>query len=196
MDRETELALIQRLSGGDSDAFDTVYDEYRARLYSFLVRLSRRRDLAEDLLEETWLRLVEHAGRLRPDTRLGPWLFTVARNLYFSYCRSRLVEDQRVAGLMGLGSCAGARPSPFEETAAGELERRLERALQTMPPPYREVLLLSLVEEMTPADMAIACGVTPEALRQRLSRARAMLARELEGAGVRRKSRALQEVTV
>lgn len=196
MDRETELALIQRLSRGDSDAFDTVYDEYRARLYSFLVRLSRRRDLAEDLLEETWLRLVEHAGRLRPDTRLGPWLFTVARNLYFSYCRSRLVEDQRVAGLMGLGSCAGARPSPFEETAAGELERRLERALQTMPPLYREVLLLSLVEEMTPADMAIACGVTPEALRQRLSRARAMLARELEGAGVRRKSRALQEVTV
>ena len=196
MDRETELALIRRLSGGDSDAFDTVYDEYRARLYSFLIRLSRRRDLAEDLLEETWLRLVEHAGRLRPDTRLGPWLFTVARNLYFSYCRSRLVEDQRVAGLMGLGSCAGARPSPFEETAAGELELRLERALQTMPPLYREVLLLSLVEEMTPADMAIACGVTPEALRQRLSRARAMLARELEGAGVRRKSRALQEVTV
>ena len=196
MDRETELALIRRLSGGDSDAFDTVYDEYRARLYSFLIRLSRRRDLAEDLLEETWLRLVEHAGRLRPDTRLGPWLFTVARNLYFSYCRSRLVEDQRVAGLMGLGSCAGARPSPFEETAAGELELRLERALQTMPPVYREVLLLSLVEEMTPADMAIACGVTPEALRQRLSRARAMLARELEGAGVRRKSRALQEVTV
>jgi RNA polymerase sigma-70 factor (ECF subfamily) len=196
MDRETELALIRRLSGGDSDAFDTVYDEYRARLYSFLIRLSRRRDLAEDLLEETWLRLVEHAGRLRPDTRLGPWLFTVARNLYFSYCRSRLVEDQRVAGLMGLGSWTGARPSPFEETAAGELELRLERALQTMPPLYREVLLLSLVEEMTPADMAIACGVTPEALRQRLSRARALLARELEGAGSRQKRSSSQEVTV
>jgi RNA polymerase sigma factor (sigma-70 family) len=196
MDRETELALIRRLVDGDADAFDAVYDEYRARLYSFLVRLSRRRDLAEDLLEETWLRLVEHAGRLKPDTRLGPWLFTVARNLYFSYCRSRAVEDERVAGLMGLWSTTGARPSPFEEAAACELEHRIEHALQAMPPLYREVLLLSLVEEMTPAEMAIACGVTPEALRQRLSRARAMLVRALEGAGAGRRSPALLEVTL
>ena len=196
MDRETELALVRRLGDGDSAAFDAVYDEYRARLFSFLVRLSRRRDVAEDLLEETWLRLVEHACRLKPDTKLGPWLFTVARNLYFSYCRSRAVEAERAAGLMGLWSTAVARPSPFEEAAAGELERRVERALPAMPPHYREVLLLSLVEEMTPAEMAIVCGVTPEALRQRLLRARATLAQELAVAGVRRRSPALREVTV
>jgi RNA polymerase sigma-70 factor (ECF subfamily) len=196
MDRETEVALVRRLGDGDAAAFDAVYGEYRARLYSFLVRLSRRREVAEDLLEETWLRLVEHAGRLKPDTQLGPWLFTVARNLYFSYCRSRTVEDERVAGLMGLWSTAVARPSPFEEAAAAELERRVEQALTVMPLHYREVLLLSLVEEMTPAEMAIVCGVTPEALRQRLLRARAMLARELEVAEVRRRSPALREVTV
>jgi RNA polymerase sigma-70 factor (ECF subfamily) len=196
MDRKTELTLVRRLGDGDTAAFDAVYDQYRARLYSFLVRLSRRRDVAEDLLEETWLRLVEHAGRLKPDTRLGPWLFTVARNLYFSYCRSRTVEDERVAGLMGLWSTEVVRASPFEEAAAGELERRVERALPAMPPHYREVLLLSLVEELTPAEMANVCGVTPEALRQRLSRARAMLAQELEVAGVRRRNPALREVTV
>ena len=89
-----------------------------------------------------------------------------------------------------------ARPSPFEEAAAGELERRVERALTAMPPHYREVLLLSFVEEMTPAEMAILCGVTPEALRQRLLRARAMLAQELEVAGVRRRGPALREVIV
>jgi RNA polymerase sigma-70 factor (ECF subfamily) len=196
MDRETELVSIRRLGDGDPAAFDALYDEYRARLYSFLVRLSRRHDVAEDLLEETWLRLVEHACRLKPDTHLGPWLFTVARNLYFSYCRSRAVEDERVAGLMGLWSTAVARPSPFEEAAADELERRVERALSSMPPHYREVLLLSLVEEMTPAEIAIVCGVTPEALRQRLLRARATLAQELGVEGVRRRSPALREVTV
>jgi RNA polymerase sigma-70 factor (ECF subfamily) len=196
MDRETELAFVRRLGDGDAAAFDAVYDEYRARIYSFLVRLSHRRDVAEDLLEETWLRLVKHASRLKPDTQLGPWLFTVARNLYFSYCRSRAVEHQSVAGIMGLWATAEARPSPFEEAAAGELERRIERALPAMPPQYREVLLLSLVEEMTPAEMAIVCGVTPEALRQRLLRARAMLAQELEVAGVRRRSPTLREVTV
>jgi len=196
MDRETELALVKRLVDGDVAAFDAVYDEYRARIHSFLVRLCRRRDVAEDLLEETWLRLVEHAGRLKPDTRLGPWLFTVARNLYYSYCRSRAVEHESVAGLMGLWSTATARPSPFEEAAVGELDRRVERALSAMPPHYREVLLLSLVEEMTPAEMAIACGVTPEALRQRLSRARTMLKQKLEVAGVRPRIPALREVTV
>jgi len=184
------------LGGGDLAAFDALYDEYRARLYGFLVRLSRRHDVAEDLLEETWLRLVEHACQLKPDTHLGPWLFTVARNLYFSYCRSRAVEDDRVAGLMGLWSTAVARPSPFEEAAAVEFERRVERALSSMPLHYREVLLLSLVEEMTPAEMAIVCGVTPEALRQRLLRARDMLARELGVEGVRRRGPKLREVAV
>ena len=82
VERETELALVEGLRGGDARAFDAVYDAYGARLFTFLARLSRRRDLAEDLAEETWLRLVAHAPKLRPDTRLGPWLFAVARNLY------------------------------------------------------------------------------------------------------------------
>jgi RNA polymerase sigma-70 factor (ECF subfamily) len=97
---------------------------------------------------------------------------------------------------MGLWLTAEARPSPFEEAAAGELEDRVERALAAMPPSYREVLLLSLEAEMTPAEMAIVCGVTPEALRQRLLRARAMLKQELKFAAVRPKNPALREVIV
>ena len=80
MDRETELVLVARLRAGDPDAFDAVHDGFNARLFNFLARLSRRRDVAEDLLEETWLRLVARAAHLQPDTRLGPWLFTVARS--------------------------------------------------------------------------------------------------------------------
>src|SRR5690242_7180313 len=85
VERETELALVARLRQGDADAFDEVYAAFNARLFTFLVRLSRRRDVAEDLLEETWLRLVKHARRLRPDTRLAAWLFTVARHLWVSF---------------------------------------------------------------------------------------------------------------
>lgn len=75
MDREAELALVGRIRDGDAAAFDIVYEEYRSRLFSFLARLSRSRDVAEDLAEETWLRLVASSGRLQPDTRLGPWPF-------------------------------------------------------------------------------------------------------------------------
>ena len=129
VERDTELALVARLRRGDPDAFDDVYAAFNTRLLTFLVRLSRRRDVAEDLLEETWLRLVKHAQRLRPDTRLGPWLFTVARNLHVSYNRSRMLEDSAAASLMALWPFSLERSSPFEAAAASELERRIERAL-------------------------------------------------------------------
>jgi len=183
MDRDTELALVAGLRAGEAAAFDAVYDAYRARLYAFLARLSRRRDTAEDLVEETWLRLVASAPRLAPDTRLGPWLFTVARNLYFSACRSRLIEETFTGGLIDLWPVAGRQPSPFEAAAANELEGRLERALAAVPASAREVLLLVGVEGLTPSEAAAVCGVTPEALRQRLARARALLSRELDATG-------------
>ena len=111
-----DVDLVERLKSRDTAAFDVVYDRFNTRLYTFLVRLSRDRDRAQDLLEETWLRLVAHADRLRPDTRLGPWLFTVARNLYLSDCRGRVLEQSEEAIL----SQPSPAPSPFEETAANE----------------------------------------------------------------------------
>ena len=175
MERETELALVRRLREGDPGAFDAVYAEYHARLFNFLARLSRRRDVAEDLLEETWLRLVASGGRLQADTRLGPWLYTVARNLFYSYNRSRQIDESCAAGLIGLWPAGTRQPSPFEEAAARELERRVERALASLPARDREVLLLVGVEGLAPAEAATVCGVTAETMRQRLSRARARL---------------------
>jgi RNA polymerase sigma-70 factor (ECF subfamily) len=121
MDRDTELALVARLRAGDRAAFDAVYTTFNDRLFTFLLRLSCRRDVAEDLLEETWLRLVRHAARIQPDTTLGPWLFTVARNLHVSYLRSRMLEDSASADLVGLWPYGVHRSSPFAETAAPEL---------------------------------------------------------------------------
>jgi RNA polymerase sigma-70 factor (ECF subfamily) len=180
MDRSDELALVERLRQGDGAAFDEVHAAFNTRLFTFLVRQSRRRDVAEDLLEDTWLRLVSHAHRLRPDTRLGPWLFTVARNLHVSYARSRLLEDAATESLMALWPVSLERSSPFEDAAASELERRIERALAALPAASREVLLLVAVAGLDPADAADVCGTTPEALRQRLHRARTALAQALD----------------
>ena len=180
MDRESELDLVVRLRTGDPSAFDAVYDWLNRPLFNFLARLSRRRDVAEDLLEETWLRFVARAPALRSDTRLRPWLFTVARNLYVSYRRSRLVEDSHVAGLMGLWPFGLPGRSPFELAAATESERRLEAALAALPVAYREAVLLIAVEGLSRAEAAAACGISSEAMRQRLSRGRALLARRLD----------------
>ena len=180
MDRDTELSLVEGLRRGDPDAFDAVYEAYRARVFGFLVRLSRSRTVAEDLLDETWLRLVSKARVLRADTSLLPWLFTVARNLYWTYRRSCLLEEAWDPAALALWPSPEASASPFEAAARGELQRRLERALAQLSPQHREVLLLVGLEGLTPGEAAGVCGVTPEALRQRLSRARAALAQALD----------------
>jgi RNA polymerase sigma-70 factor (ECF subfamily) len=180
MDREIELALVRRLGDGDTAAFDAIFEQFHVRLLTFLVRLCRSRDVAEDLAEETWLRLVGHAHRLRPDTRLLPWLFTVARNLHVSYRRSRSLETSCTDSLIGLWPSGSPQPSPFEETAASELEARLETALADLPERLREAVLLVAVEGVAPVEAAAICGVSPEAMRQRVSRGRALLAEMLD----------------
>ena len=179
VDRDSELALVGRVREGDVTAFDAVHAMFNARLFGFLARLTRNRAVAEDLLEETWLRFVAHARRLEADTRLGPWLFTVARNLHVSYCRSRSLDERSTADGIGLWPAA-LLDSPFELAVGNELQQRIETALASLPVSFREVLLLVGVEELRPAEAALVCGVSQEALRQRLKRARALLAERLD----------------
>jgi len=178
MDRELELALVERVRAGDTAAFDAIHAAFNPRLYGFLARLTRSRDVAEDLLEDTWLRFVSHADQLRPDTRLAPWLFTVARNLHITWCRARAVETRTTASL-DLWPAPAAGASPFEQAATSELERRIEHALASLSVDAREVLLLVGAEGMTPSEAAAVCGISPEAMRQRLKRARAALSERL-----------------
>jgi RNA polymerase sigma-70 factor (ECF subfamily) len=182
MDHDSELELVRRVRGGDTSAFDVVHAMFNARLFGFLARLAGKRDVAEELVEEMWLRFVTHADRLQPDSRLGPWLFTVARNLHVSYCRSRAVELSYADA--GLTLWPASEPaSPFEYAVGQEFEQRLEAAMAGLPVLFREVLLLVGVEGLRPAEAAAVCGISPEALRQRLKRARALLQRRLEESG-------------
>ena len=182
VDRDSELALVARLKQRDEGAFDEVYAAFHARIFNFLARLARNRDVAEDLAEETWLRVVANAPRLRDDTRLAPWLFTIARNLFASYCRSRALDYDAMSSPI-LWPAQPPEPSPFEAASATELQKRVEVALATLPGTYREALLLVAQEGMTPAEAAAVCGIRGEAMRQRLSRARAMLAHVLDNPG-------------
>jgi RNA polymerase sigma factor (sigma-70 family) len=179
MEQGDERALVARLRAGDTAAFDEVYERYRPRLFAFLLRMTRNRMLAEDLLDDTWLRLVAHASGLLPDTRVGPWLFTVTRTRYWNHRRDARVEEASAPELLTLWPSPAPWPSPFDLAAAGELERRVELALSRLSPRYREVILLVAHEGLTPGEAAVVCGITPEAVRQRLSRARAVLADRL-----------------
>jgi RNA polymerase sigma-70 factor (ECF subfamily) len=180
MDRATELELVGRLRRGDPAAFDEVYALYRARLYSFLRRLTGRRELAEDLSQETWLRLADRAVDLREDTVLSAWLFTVARNLAASYWRSRWLDGPLVSNIDDLDPPDDPAVSPERLAEATDDRRVLEASLAALAPTDREVLLLVGAEGLSPAEAAAVCGLKPGTLRKRLERARARLSAALD----------------
>jgi RNA polymerase sigma-70 factor (ECF subfamily) len=186
VDGSTDAELVAGLRAADPAAFDVAYARFRPALFAFLVRLCGKRWLAEDLLQETWLRLARNATELPADTRLRPWLFTVARNLFLSHRRWALLDADR---LRELGLWPGDRieaQTPLERVALSEAQRRLERALARLSLEHREVLLLCAVEQLEPSEAAEVLGIKAEALRQRLSRARGILRKELEEKSVKR----------
>ena len=176
----TDAALVAGLIRREPRAFTVAYERYQVRIYSFLVRLCGRRDLADDLFQETFLQLSRHAAQLRPDTELGAWLFTVARNRYRSHHRTSLFRRLRLqlaelGGNLGRLGSTEVPVTPFEYAAGSDLGQKLEQALAQLGDAQREVLLLVGVEGLDQERAAAVLGLTPAALRQRLSRARAQV---------------------
>lgn len=176
-----EAAWLAQLRQGDKQAFTRIYERYRVRLYSFLLRLCGRRDQADDLLQDTFVQLARHASRLHPQTQLAPWLYTVARNRYRSQRRTAV---SRLAQLRDwfFGSSVQSLPlagSPLQSASQRQEIVRLEAALQRLSPSLREVILLVAVEELDQSQAAQVLDLQPAALRKRLERARAQLQWEL-----------------
>jgi RNA polymerase sigma-70 factor (ECF subfamily) len=177
-----EAEIIAALRCGHAEAFDHVYEAHREGLFRFLVRLCGRRELAEDLFQETWLRLARHASALAPDTHVRAWLLTVARNLYRSHVRWSLVD---VAALRALARVWYLQPEPVMSGSASKVETdedsaRLQEVVLSLPLAQREALLLVVGEDLSADEAAQVVGIRPEALRQRVSRARAAIAIALE----------------
>jgi RNA polymerase sigma-70 factor (ECF subfamily) len=178
-DRTIDSDLSIRLREGDEDAFRQLYSAYRARLYSFLVRLSGHPALSEELCQEVWLRLVTHPPVLQPGMPLGPWLFRVARNLFISYLRSREYDDTRTAELTAIRFRPSLQSNPWDELAANEMQQRLFAALDGLPLPYRESILLVAGAGLTPQQAAEVLDLPAPTFRKRLSRARELLAKRI-----------------
>ncbi|MFZ5892662.1 MAG: RNA polymerase sigma factor [Myxococcota bacterium] len=172
VEHSSDDELLARLKRGDRHALGLIYSRHAARVFAFLSRLSGDRQIAEDLFQETWLKLAQAASELSSASDLRAWLFTVGRNAFFSQAR----KLARVSAL-------DAEPEPpaldLEPDAALSSNRelvRLERALARLSVIDREVLLLVGVEAMSHEDAARVLMLEPPAFRKRLSRARARLA--------------------
>ncbi|HVZ74455.1 MAG TPA: RNA polymerase sigma factor [Polyangia bacterium] len=169
--------LLRGLREGDADALAAAYAAHAPNVLRFLVRLTGRRDLAEDLFQETWVRLARHARRLEADTNLRAWLLTVARNLHRDHARWAGLDGERLEALARWWYLdASDRQAPESAAIAADVGARVERAMAQLPTSAREILSLVAGEGLAVEDAARALGLTPEAARQRLHRARAALA--------------------
>lgn len=166
------LALLER---GDPRGFDLAYARYAQRIFGFLVRLSGSRAVAEDLFQHTFMRLAESGPRLRVDSDLRAWLFTVARNAFHTHARTRSVELRVGSELLAAEPSAGAGADVGVELA------ELERALARLTASDRELLLLFGVEGLSYAEVAEILQLDQVTVRKRVSRARARLADALDG---------------
>jgi RNA polymerase sigma-70 factor (ECF subfamily) len=173
--------LVAGLRARDERAFLAVYELYADRVYAFAMRLSGRRDAADELFQHAWVRLAEHAPRLGDDANLLAWLLTVARNHWRSERRKAGTHARHEAAL-DPGEDTAARPDERAERRA--TLARLEAALMALPEQHREVLVVMIEADDVPQhELARILGLAPDVFRKRLSRARSALAELLENEG-------------
>jgi len=153
-------------------------EQFVPRVYLFALRLTRSRDEAEDLTQETFLRAWRHRARLRDPCAARAWLFSIAVNLW----RSRLRRKGRGEQTAGLPDEPGPRPEnlPEEDLIAEENVRRVRKAIDALPARQREVVYLHACEALPLREIAGVLGISLEAVRSSLSLARKRLRRQLK----------------
>jgi RNA polymerase sigma-70 factor, ECF subfamily len=186
MERETEV-LARALGRRDPDVIDLLIERYQYRLMRYLLSLAENRQGAEDLFQETWMRVLEQGHRYDGKSSFGPWLFRIARNLAIDRIRRRkhLVNIQDLKELPDLEG-NGERfeshgASPLEQASRMEEKECIAAALSSIPAGYREVLVLRFQEDMPLVEIAGIVEAPLSTVKSRLYRGLELLREMLEG---------------
>jgi RNA polymerase sigma-70 factor (ECF subfamily) len=181
---DAEVAQLRR---GDLEALDALLARYQNRLYRYLLRLVREPAAAEDLFQQTWLRVAQQIHRYDARHVFDAWLFTLARNLAIDHLRRtrpESLDEPLPAGGTPADRLPAAGPSAFDEAFAAERRGQLATALGELPAAYREVLSLRFEEEMKLEEIAKVLASPLSTVKSRLRRGLQALRSRLEIAGI------------
>jgi RNA polymerase sigma-70 factor (ECF subfamily) len=174
-----DAEVVRRVLGGDLALFEVLLRRHDGRVYRTVRSILRDEAEAEDAMQAAWVRAYQHLGEWAGTASFITWLLRIAANEALGRLRkrSRLVPvDDGEAEEEGYGGIMDPRAEdPEERAAARETVRLLERALDGLAAPYRSVYVLREVEQLSTAETAEALGLSEEAVKVRLHRARAML---------------------
>jgi len=183
---EHENAEIARgLRRRDADLLDRLIEQYQHRLLRYLVYLAGNRELAEDLFQDTWIRVLERGHQYDGKHEFSTWLYAVARNLTIDYLRKKspvsldgMMEDEPHASL----EPADPRPMAWEVVQQHEQSERVSAALVSIPAEYREAVVLRFQEGLALDEIATVTGARLGTVKSRLYRGLNMLMSRLKGA--------------
>jgi RNA polymerase sigma-70 factor (ECF subfamily) len=183
---ETEEAQIALgLRRRDPDLFDALIAQYQHRLLRYLLHLTGNLATAEDLFQETWMRVLEKGHLYDGKSRFVTWLLTIAHNVGIDHLRRRnpaSLDEMRESEDGAPFEVHDARPSPFEQAVASEESARLEAAMAQLPPIFREVLTLRIHEQMKLEEIAKLINIPVATVKTRLYRGVMALRPVLKGA--------------
>jgi RNA polymerase sigma-70 factor (ECF subfamily) len=175
--RQENLAISAGLKRQDAGLLDELIVCYQHRLMRYLLYLTGNREMAEDLFQEVWMRVLVRGAQFNGKARFGTWLFTIARNLMIDQRRKRTMasldemfeggsEDDRPVSF----EIVESGPSPFDRFANLEDRERIAGALLELDTIYREVLVLRFHEELSLDEIAKVTRAPLSTVKSRLYR--------------------------
>ena len=168
---DDDAQLMLAYASGEMRAFETLYSRHRGALYRYLLRQARDTEIAADLFQEVWSRVIVNRSRYEPRAKFRTFLFTLAHNCFIDHCRrvkarpsAMGVDDADAADLLATDE----RSLPDVEIERDENSRRYRAALATLPPEQRDVYLLHEESDLSLEEIARVTGVGAETAKSRL----------------------------
>lgn len=180
---------------GDARAFNTLVQRHRGPVYNFILRYVGHRQRAEDLLQETWLKVVRSSGEWQPKARFTTWVYTIARNLCVDSARKETFRktdsldapaSADESDSRSVGDTVADENAATPDRAAHNVRIRplIEQALHNLPTEQREVFLLREYQGIGFKEIAEVTGVNENTIKSRMRYALEGLRKRLSELGV------------
>ena len=186
---DADLAALAR--EGREPAFRELVRRYERPVFSLIFRMVRDRETAEDLGQETFIKILNHIDRYRPEFKFSSWLFKIANNLTIDHLRKRQLKTISIDGSPHAATAAEVEASTFdveargesalEEMESNELGGAIEKAIAKLRPEYRACILLRHVEDRSYEEIAATLDLPLGTVKTYIHRARHELREALGG---------------